>query len=67
MLERAVGEEILGHPLYYLDPPLPSYVRGNVALPGDAAHAIVPVSAISYARRFTPLRDTLVQTLPALT
>jgi 2-polyprenyl-6-methoxyphenol hydroxylase-like FAD-dependent oxidoreductase len=33
---------VLRHPLYYVDPPLPSYVRGNVALLGDAAHAMTP-------------------------
>jgi len=33
---------VLRHDLYYLDPPLPSYVQGNVALIGDAAHAMTP-------------------------
>jgi 2-polyprenyl-6-methoxyphenol hydroxylase-like FAD-dependent oxidoreductase len=116
VLERAAGEEILAHPLYYLDPPLPSYVRENVALLGDAAHAMVPdlgqgacqalidglvlgecltssadprdalvrydrlrrrpsqrvaalalrVAAISYVRRFTRIRDTLVKAASAL-
>jgi 2-polyprenyl-6-methoxyphenol hydroxylase-like FAD-dependent oxidoreductase len=116
VLERAAGEEILRHALYYLAPPLPSYVQGNVALIGDAAHAMVPdlgqgacqalldglvlgeclaasadpcdalirydrlrrkpsqrvaalalrMSSISYARRFTRLRDTLVRTASAL-
>lgn len=116
VLERAAGTEILRHALYYLAPPLPSYVRGNVALLGDAAHAMVPdlgqgacqalvdglvlgecltaspdprealsrydrlrrrpsqrvaalglrMSSISYARRFTRLRDTLVRTASAL-
>ncbi|MBB6037041.1 FAD-dependent monooxygenase [Phytomonospora endophytica] len=33
---------VLRHELHYLDSPLPSYVRGNVALLGDAAHAMTP-------------------------
>jgi 2-polyprenyl-6-methoxyphenol hydroxylase-like FAD-dependent oxidoreductase len=34
--------QILRHDLHYLDPPLPSFVDGNVALLGDAAHAMPP-------------------------
>ena len=33
---------VLRHELNYLDPPLPSYVAGNVVLVGDAAHAMTP-------------------------
>ncbi|MEV0644925.1 FAD-dependent monooxygenase [Phytomonospora sp. NPDC050363] len=33
---------VLRHELHYLGPPLPSYVHGNVALLGDAAHAMTP-------------------------
>jgi 2-polyprenyl-6-methoxyphenol hydroxylase-like FAD-dependent oxidoreductase len=42
VLERLTEAEILQHDLYDLDPPLPSFVHGNVALLGDAAHAMTP-------------------------
>ncbi|MCP2166802.1 FAD binding domain-containing protein [Goodfellowiella coeruleoviolacea] len=42
LLDRLDPAEILRHPLHHVDPPLPSYVRGNVALLGDAAHAMPP-------------------------
>lgn len=35
-------ETVLRHDIYHLGPPLPSYVDGNVALLGDAAHAMTP-------------------------
>lgn len=33
---------LLRHDVYYLRAPLPSFVRGRVALLGDAAHAVTP-------------------------
>lgn len=41
ILERVDPEVVLHHDLYQ-SPPLPSYVRGNVALIGDAAHSMAP-------------------------
>ncbi|MGA6166977.1 FAD-dependent monooxygenase [Amycolatopsis magusensis] len=35
-------EHVLHHDIHWLATPLPSYVRGNVALLGDAAHAMPP-------------------------
>lgn len=42
VLDLITEERLLRHDLYELDPPLPSYVRGNAALIGDAAHAMGP-------------------------
>jgi 2-polyprenyl-6-methoxyphenol hydroxylase-like FAD-dependent oxidoreductase len=42
IVERVKPDAILRHPLHYLDPPLPSYVKANAALLGDAAHAMPP-------------------------
>lgn len=42
VLDQLTEESVLRHDLYQLDPPLPSFVRGNVALIGDAAHAMTP-------------------------
>jgi 2-polyprenyl-6-methoxyphenol hydroxylase-like FAD-dependent oxidoreductase len=42
VLDNADPAAVLRHDLHYLDPPLPSYVNGNVALLGDAAHAMPP-------------------------
>lgn len=42
VLDHLTEDRILRHDLYELDPPLPSYVTGNVALIGDAAHAMSP-------------------------
>ncbi|QCQ93097.1 FAD-dependent monooxygenase [Rhodococcus sp. SGAir0479] len=41
ILEQIGAEEVLHHDLYE-SPALPSYVRGNVALIGDAAHSMAP-------------------------
>ncbi|QNG20828.1 FAD-dependent oxidoreductase [Rhodococcus triatomae] len=41
VLAAATAETTLQHDLYE-SPPLPSYVRDNVALVGDAAHAMAP-------------------------
>jgi 2-polyprenyl-6-methoxyphenol hydroxylase-like FAD-dependent oxidoreductase len=43
VLQRIDETSLLRHELYYLDPPLRSYISGNVALVGDAAHAMSPV------------------------
>jgi 2-polyprenyl-6-methoxyphenol hydroxylase-like FAD-dependent oxidoreductase len=43
VLERINEKSMLRHELYYLDPPLHSYVSGYIALIGDAAHAMSPV------------------------
>lgn len=42
VLDGIDEDNVLRHDLYYLDPPLPTYVTGNVALLGDAAHAMTP-------------------------
>ena len=36
------SDSLLQHDVYYLKAPLPSFVRGRVALLGDAAHAVTP-------------------------
>ncbi|MFJ1762930.1 FAD-dependent monooxygenase [Amycolatopsis sp. NPDC088138] len=42
LLDATPAEHILHHDLYYLGTPLTSYVRGKIALLGDAAHAMPP-------------------------
>lgn len=42
ILERSDEAGVLRHDLYYVGPSLPSFVRGRVALVGDAAHAMTP-------------------------
>jgi 2-polyprenyl-6-methoxyphenol hydroxylase-like FAD-dependent oxidoreductase len=42
LLDRFDDSDVVHHDLYHLAPPLSSYVDGNVALLGDAAHAMTP-------------------------
>ncbi|ADJ43094.1 FAD-dependent oxidoreductase [Amycolatopsis mediterranei S699] len=42
LLAATPPEAVLHHDLYYLGTPLPAYTRGQIALLGDAAHAMSP-------------------------
>jgi 2-polyprenyl-6-methoxyphenol hydroxylase-like FAD-dependent oxidoreductase len=42
VLDRYATSNVIRHDLHHLAPALPSYVSGNVALLGDAAHAMTP-------------------------
>lgn len=42
VLDLLTEPEVLRLDLYYLDPPLPTYVSGRTVLIGDAAHAMTP-------------------------
>lgn len=42
ILAEANPDRVLRHPIFHLAPAVPSFVDGNVAILGDAAHAMTP-------------------------
>jgi 2-polyprenyl-6-methoxyphenol hydroxylase-like FAD-dependent oxidoreductase len=68
ILDALTEGEIMRHDLYDVHPPLPSYVVANVALVGDAAHAMTPdlgrgaceavVDAVTLVRSLESTSDT---------
>lgn len=42
LIAATPDDTLLRHDVYYLRAPLPSFVRGRIALLGDAAHAVTP-------------------------
>lgn len=63
VLQRAVPESVLEHPMFSLDP-RKDWVRGRVALVGDSAHVMPP--NLSQARKPSLLPSAICHMLPAV-